>query len=249
MPRQNDNTELIRRLVSIEMLLPQTGTIFDQTTAGSTARGGSTITVPATTNATNGDNLIIIGANGSEHNQINGAPVVAMPLKWKTEFLHPAGTRVLEAQPLIALGRIEQNAFTFSPSQAETIIEAADQDTPVQTIRGTLELGWSFALLGFNAHNLLNATGYDIGATGFTEQGTGTAADPYQASLGAVGQATLGIVAFKLTLLRFDSKTVTLDFMNCSVVPTGQIQMGAKNAPASIGFSGKCSQVVKRMWS
>lgn len=242
MARQNDNTELVKRLVSIEMVIPQTGTVFDQTTAGSTAKDSATITVPATTNATAGDPLFIIGSNGIEVNKINGAPVAAMPLTYKTAFLHPAGTRVLEAQ-ILPLGRVEVNGFTLSPSQSETIIEAADIDTAVQTVKGTLELSYSFSLLGFNAQNLLNALGY-----GDNESGTGTSADPRQSTVGDGTASVLGIVAFRLTLLRYDLKTVTMDFTNCSIAPQGTIQMGAKSGASSIPFQGKCSYIVRREW-
>ena len=241
MARQNDNTELIKRLVSVEMVLPQTGTVFDQTTAGSTAKNNATITVPAITNATAADPVFIIGANGQEVNKL-GTPATTMPLSFKTAFLHPAGARVLEAQ-IIPLGRVEVNGFTLSPSQSETLIEAADTDTAVQTIKGTLELSYSFALLGANAQNLLNALGFDD-----NETGVGSAVDPRQSTVGDANAASLGIVAFRLTLLRFDLKTVTLDFTNCSVAPQGAIQMGAKSGVASVPFSGKCSYIVRREW-
>lgn len=242
MARQNDNTELIKRLVSIEMILPQTGTIFDQTTAGSTPKGNSTIAVPAITNATAADPVFIIGANGIEINVL-GTPNVTMPLVEKTAFLHPAGARVLEAR-ILPLGRVEVNGFTLSPSQSETIIEAADVDTSVQTIKGTLELSYSFSLLGANAQNLLNALGFED-----NETGTGTSSDKRQSTIGDGTAATLGIVAFRLTLLRFDNKTVTMDFTNCSIAPQGAIQMGAKSGTASIPFQGKCSYIVRREWA
>lgn len=241
MPRQNDNTELLKRLVSIEMVLPQSGTIFDQTTTVATAKNNATIAVPAITNATAADPVFIIGANGIEVNKL-GTPATTMPLTFKTAFQHPIGARVLEAQ-ILPLGRVEVNGFTLSPSQSETLIEAADVDTAVQTIAGTLELAYSFALLGANAQNLLNALGYDD-----NETGAGTVADPHQSTVGDGTATKLGIVAFRLTLLRFDLKTVTLDFTNCSIAPQGAIQMGAKSGVASIPFSGKCSYIVRRQW-
>lgn len=242
MPRLANNVELYRKITAVEMILPQTGTIFDQTTAGSTAKGNTTITVPATTNATNGDPLLIIGSNMVEVNQINAAPVVAMPLKFKTAAIHPAGTRVLEAR-IIALGRIEVSGFTLTPSQQETVIEAADVDTAVQTTKGTLELSYNFGLLGHNAQNLLNAFGYDD-----NESGAGSAADPYQATIGDPNSTLLSIVAFRVTGIRYDGQTVTHDLTNCSVTPTGAITLGSKSSPTVIGFQGKASYVVYRQW-
>lgn len=242
MARQNDNTELVKRLVSIEMVIPQSGTVFDVTTAVATAKDSQNITVPSITNATAADPVFIIGSNGIEVNKL-GTPATTMPLIYKTAFQHPAGARVLEAQ-LLPLGRVEVNGFTLSPSQSETVIEAADIDTAVQTVKGTLELSYSFSLLGFNAQNLLNALGY-----GDNETGIGTSADPRQSTVGDATASLLGIVAFRLTLLRYDLKTVTLDFTNCSIAPQGAIQMGAKSGTSAIPFAGKCSYIVRREWA
>lgn len=243
MPRLNNNTELFKRITGVEMFLLQTGTIFDQVTAGSTAKGASTITVPASTNATNGDPLFIIGANFVEINQISGTVALAMPIKYKTAALHPAGTRVVEARSL-PLGRIEVNGFTITPSQSETTIEAADVDTPVQTIKGALEISYSFGLLGFNAQNLLNAFGYDD-----NETGAGTAGDPYQATIGDASATALSIVGFRVTGIRYDGQTILADLTNCSVTPTGAIQLGAKNSATAIGFQGKASYITYRQYT
>ena len=243
MPRLNTNSELFRKITSVEMILLQTGTIFDQTTAGSTAKGNTTITVPATTNATNGDPLFIIGSNYVEINQINAAPVAAMPLLYKTAAIHPAGTRVVEAR-ILPLGRVEVNGFTITPSQQETIIEAADVDTPVQTTKGTLEISYNFGLLGYNAQNLLNALGYDD-----NESGTGSAADPYQATIGDPNSTLLSIVGFRVRGIRYDGQNVMHDLTNCSVTPTGAITLGSKSATTSIGFQGKASYVTYRQWT
>lgn len=242
MPRQADNTELARRLVGIELVLPQTTTPFDQLSTVAANRGVNAITVPVTTNATAADTVFIIGSNGTELNKL-GTPATTMPLVYKTEFQHPIGARVLEGV-VIPLGRIEQNGFSLSPSQQETLIEAADSETAVQTIRGTLELAWSFGTLGYNNLNLLNAFGYES-----NEQGVGTAVDPYQASIGGIGQTLLGIAALRINLTRFDSKLVSLDLTNCSFVPQGTIQIGAKNSATSIGWSGKSSQIIQRIWT
>lgn len=242
MARLNTNSELIKRLVSVEMFLPQTSTPFDQTTAGSTAKGASVIVVPAITNATNGDNLFIIGANITEMNEINAAPNVNMPLKYKTAAIHPAGARCLEAVKY-ALGRVEANGFAIALSQSETIIEAADVETPVQTIKGTLDQSFSFSLLGANAQNLLNATGFLD-----NEAGARTAADPLQSTMGDPNLGLIDIVAFRLTLARFDGATVTFDFTNCSLAPQGEVRMGARSGTSSVPFSGKFSYWIRREW-
>jgi len=243
MARLLTNTELIKRLVSIEMFLPLTTSPFDQITAGATAKNNATITVPATTNASPNDHVFIIGANGIEVNQL-GTPATTMPLTWKTAFQHPAGTRLLEAVKH-SLGRVEVNGFSLSPSQQESIIEAADVETVVQTTKSTLELGWSFGLLGANAQNLLNALGYQDNESA----AAGTAGDPRISTVGDATASLIDMVAFRITLLRFDSMTVTLDLTNCSIAPQGQIQMGGKSAASVTPFSGKCSYIVRREWA
>lgn len=242
MPRLNTNSELYRKITSVEMVLLQTGTIFDQTTAGSTAKSNATIAVPAITNATANDPLFIIGANYQEINQINGTPATTLPLVHKTAAIHPAGTRVVEAR-ILTLGRVEVNGFTITPSQQESIIEAADVDTPVQTTKGTLELSYSFGLLGYNAQNLLNALGYED-----NETGAGSAADPYQATIGDPNSTLLSIVGFRVRGIRYDGQLIMHDFTNCSVTPSGAITLGSKSATTAIGFQGKTSYVTYRQW-
>lgn len=242
MARLNTNDELIKRLVSVEMFLPQTTSPFDQTTAGSTAKGASVIVVPAITNAQNADPVFILGANFHEINAINGTPATSMPLLYKTAAIHPAGTRVLEAVKH-SLGRVEANGFALSLSQSETIIEAADVEVPIQTIKGVREQSFSFALLGANAQNLLNAMGESD-----NETGARTAADPLIATSGDPNGGLITTVGFRATFLRFDGATVTFDVTNCSLAPQGEIRMGARSGTSSIQFAGKYSYLTRREW-
>ncbi len=243
MPRLGNNGELFKRITGVEMYLLQTGTIFDQVTAGSTAKSNATITVPATTNLTNGDPLFIVGANFTEINQINNTVALSIPLKYKTAAVHPAGTRVVEARSL-PLGRVEVNGFSITSSVSETTIEAADVDTAVQSIKGATEISFTFGLLGFNAQNLVNSFGYDD-----NETGTGTAADPYQATVGDATATQLSVVGFRITGLRYDGQNIITDLTNCSVTPTGTIQLGAKNSATAIGFAGKASYITFRQYT
>lgn len=239
MPRTISNNQAIQRLTAVSLFLPTVTTPFDQTTAGATADRSDTIVVPATTNASDTDKLFIIGSNGTEINAIDGTVNVTMPLLNKTAFAHPAGTRVLEATEH-ALGRIEVGGFTISPSQQETLIEAADLITAMQTIKGTLELSFSFGLLNHNAQNFLNALGYAD-----NETGAGTAADKWISTVGDPTSTVLSIIAFKASFLLFTGYTMDVYLTNCSIAPQGAIAMGAKNAASVIPYSGKASYICR----
>lgn len=242
MPRQLDNTEYYRKITDVSLYTIQSGTIGDTTTTGSNAAGAATCNVTAITNFTNGDPVFIIGDGGFELNAINGTVATAMPMARKLLFTQAAGARFVEAVRK-QLGRIEVSGVTFSPSRTNTAIEAADIDPPMGYIDGTLELGGSFSMLGFNPENFAVMCGFAENVTG-----TGTSADPYQMVYGATNQAVLSNICFRVTGLRGDGKTFEFDFLNCRIEVQGQVQMG-KNAVAAIPVSVKAGHTVKRYWT
>ena len=81
------------------------------------------------------------------------------------------------------------------------------------------------------------------------ETGAGTSVDPYQATIGDATATALSIVGFRVTGVRYDGQTILADLTNCSVTPTGAIQLGAKNSATAIGFQGKASYITYRQYT
>lgn len=242
MPRQNDATELFRQITAIDHYRIQSGTIFDQLTTGAVAAQATTVPVGATTNATNGDPVFLIGDGGFELNQISGTVATAMPVLNKILFPQSTGARLVEAVK-VSLGKIEKGGLSVSPSRSLTAIESATDELPVAFIESALEISATFGLLGFNPENWQLIMGFSEAVTG-----TGTSADKYQAGFGVPSQAKLSNFAFRGSGIRHDGKNFEIDFLNARIETSGQVQMnrqGEASLPASIKFT----QMIFRYWT
>ena len=114
----------------------------------------------------------------------------------------------------------KSGGFNFSLSRALTAIESAQDDSPIGYEDGVLELSGGFGLLGFNPENLQLIAGVVESISG-----AGTAADPYQGALGAVGQSLLSNIVFRVSFLRQDGKTGHIDCLNARINASGGIQV------------------------
>lgn len=221
MPRQNDGTELIRKLTAIDLYRIQTGTIGDTTTSGAVAKGAATVGVTAITNFTVTDPAFIIGDGGFELITAIGTPATTMPItNQKIEFAQSAGARFVEAVK-VPLGKIESGGFSFNMNRSLTPIESAQDDSPIAYEEGVLELSGGFGLLGFNPENMQLVAGVVETITG-----AGTSADPYQGSLGSNVQVSLSNFAFRVAFLRNDGKTGHIDCLNARINASGGVSIG-----------------------
>lgn len=221
MPRQNDGTELIRKLTAIDLYRIASGTIGDTTTSGSLAKSATTVPVTAITNFTVADPAFIIGDGGFELITAIGTPNTTMPItNQKIEFAQSAGARFVEAVK-VPLGKIESGGFSFNMNRSLTPIESAQDDSPIAYEEGVLELSGQMGLLGFNPENMQLVAGVVESIIG-----VGTSADPYQGSLGAVNQSSLSNFAFRVSFLRNDGKTGHIDCLNARINASGGVQIG-----------------------
>lgn len=240
MPRQNDGTELVRKLTGIDLYRIASGTIGDTTTSGAVAKGAATVGVAGITNFTVGDPALLIGDGGMELITAIGTPNVTMPItNQKIEFAQSAGARFVEAVK-VPLGKIESGGFNFSLSRSLTAIESAQDDPPIAYEDGTLELSGGFGLLGFNPENLQLVAGVVESISG-----AGTSADPYQGALGTVGQSLLSNIVFRVSFLRQDGKTGHIDCLNARINASGGVQIG-KGGNKSYQCGITFTQAIKR---
>lgn len=242
MPRGNNGFEVFTRLTSMTKYILQATTPFDQNSNASAAAGASVISVPATTNATNGDPLFIVGSGGFELNAVNGAPATSMPLKYKLAFAQASGARVVEAAA-IDLGHLDESGVTFGGSLELTPVNASTSTVPLAYIRGQGELTAQFNVRGFNNLNLQTVFGIDEGETG-----AGTSADPYQAGFSGSTIGTHGLQAYRLVGVLADARTAQLDFCGATVQVNASMQLGAGSG-AALGVTIKYTNLVSRIWT
>ena len=239
MPRQNDGTELFRRLTALDLYRIQTTTPGDTITTAAVATSATTVSISATTNFTTSDNVFIIGDGGFELNQLTGALALAQTVKYRTAFAQSTGARFVEAQQ-VPLGKIDEDGFSFNPSRDVTEIFSAQDDAAIALVDGPLSLNGGCGLLGFNPENLQLMLGFAE-----TIGGAGTAGDPFYGVIGAVGQSNLSLFAFRVSYIRHDGKTGHFDLLNCRIVTSGTLQMArAAKAPYPVGV--KFTQMVNR---
>jgi hypothetical protein len=244
MPRQNDATELFRKLTAFDLFRIQSGTIGDTTTTAAILGDGTeaTVGVTAITNFTNGDPVFISGDGGVELNAINGTVATAMPMRYKPKLAQAIGARFVEAVR-VPLGKIAEGGVSISPSRSLTAIPSALDDFPIAYIEGPVEVTFSVPLLGYNIPNWQLLLGYAE-----AETGVGTSADPWQGVIGAVNQTLLGLQAFRLTGSRHDGKTVLVDLLDAKLETSGSIDHN-RQAPSVLSVTGRVTKMIVRVYT
>jgi hypothetical protein len=240
MPRQNNGLEILKGISKVEAfsIVPSGG---DTVTEAAIALGAASVAVDDETDFTNGDPIFIIGDGGLELNKV-GVPNATMPLGFKAAVAQGVGARMVE---VVArnLGHVDENGVSYNASLQLTAIDAATSATPLAYMRGAGELSAQFNLRGFNNLNFQLAHGVDE-----LEGGAGTSADPYQVSVGGTEIGTHGLICLRVTGYRFDLKTVTRDFLNCTMEVAVREQLGGRT-PGVTPISVKFDRVVQRIWS
>lgn len=240
MPRQLDATALFRKLTAVELIRIATGTIGDTVTTAPVVGDGSeaTIAVSATTNFSANDQALIIGDGGIEAFKV-GTPAAAMPVTYKPKLAQSTGARFVEATK-VSLGKIGESGFSFTPSKPLTPILSAVDDGPIAFLDGVLDLQFSVPLLEWSGLNFQLITGYAD-----SETGAGSAADPYQAVIGAVNQTLQTSAILRASGIRRDGKFVQIDLLDAVVEPSGGIDHN-RQSPAVLTLAGRATRFIIR---
>lgn len=252
MPRINSGDEVLKELNTVggsglQIARLVTSSPFSQALTANLARAASTATVAATTNATNGDPIFITGDGGTELNQINGAPAVSMPLKYKAEFAQTLGQAFLKEAVLAALGHIHPDtAITFRGSRDLVPVISALARTPIKYVQaGVADLSVSFDLILWNNMNLA----FMFGADESTEQGTGVfASDPYQIGIGLASLgAYTGLQTVRAQGTFVDGRSFMLDFNDAVIRPSGEVRIGGRPDQFRVPITLGCTSIVQRI--
>lgn len=242
MPRTNDFNELFRKLDSLQVFRQVSGG-GSTSLAAALASAAAVANLAATTSFASGDPVFIIGSGGTELNAITGVtPTTAVPLLYKANFAQASGASFVEAVAT-SLGHIEEGGIVLNASQPMSPINSAFDALPLTYIYGYGELEATFGLLGLNGLNLQTAL-----AIPESEQGAGTAGDPYQVGLSGATMGTQGIQCFRAMGSRHDGKTVMLDFNNAKISMNGGVNMN-RTAPAVIPCTIKFTTAVLRVYT
>jgi hypothetical protein len=244
MPRQNDGTELFRRITRVEMVRPVTPAVSTTLTASI----GENATLYSLTSATGltvaGTPLILAGDGGIECNETVSAVSNDLTVKYKTEWAHAAGG-VVHKSEVVFLGEIDESGVSMTPSQDKTDIFGLYSDTPLATIPGQLTFDVSFSLLGHNIENFLLWLGQKEQV-----RGTGTASDPWQSGAGGrTGNRSLsGLQAIRVSGTRHDGKLWVKDYNGATITASGAKTMG-RTGTSGYQITASPTQVVKRVWA
>lgn len=241
MPRQLDGTSLWRKLTAVELIRIQTGTIGDTTTTAAVTGSGAetTVAVTAITNFAAGDKALISGDGGVECVKVGAVPATAMPVSYAPKLAQSSGARFVEAVS-VPLGKIGEAGLSFTPAKPLTPILSAVDDGPINFIDGTLDMSFAVPLLEYDGLNHQLITGYAD-----AETGAGSAADPYQAVIGAVNQVLQGIQVVRFTGIRHDGKFLQIDALDVKVEPSQGIDHN-RQGPAALVLAGRFTRYIVR---
>lgn len=244
MPRTGNELELYQYLNSATKYVEQAGTHGDTTTAAQTTAGGTAgVNVTATTNFTNGDPCLLSGSAGQELVSINGT-VATTPLPLtQIALVHPAGTRLVEAQA-ISLGHLDETGLTFGGRVTAQLIRAATSRLPLTTLPEPGEFTFRFALLGWNNLNLQAAFGVPE-----AELGAGSAANPYLVAItgGNIGTQS-ALQVFRFAGVGKGAQNIQIDLCGAQVQVDVNAQVGTANPPV-LTMSGNYTAIIQRIWS
>lgn len=235
MPRTLDHQEIWRKLDSLTMYRINTSGGSSTVTTTVTA-GLQTYTVGAVTNFASGDYVIFSGTEGVWLDSLSAVASPTVTTVWKAPIASTAtGASIYEATGTV-IGHLQEEGITLSPSFSQTPIYSAIRDLPIAYLPGRGEISASAGLLGFNVLNWQLATGQTE-----SEQGAGTAADPYQGYIGGnnFGSQTTQVARFAGTT--FAGKTVVVDLNDARAEASGSVSFNRTQVaaiPVTFKFSG-----------
>ena len=238
-----DISRSIRKLTSLVRYNIQPTSPGDTLTTVATARSATVVTISATTSFTSADPVFLIGSGGFELISSIGALGTAMPIQnQKIHFIHPIGTRFVEAVAY-PLGKIAKGTAKLTGAKSISSIFTDVDDGAVGFIDGQKELGAGFGLYEMTAEALQAVFGDAEDVIG-----AGTNADPYQ---GAVGDpnaiAPLAAIAYRATGLLQGGRVFEVDFLNARMEVNVDSPLDGRDAPPVLQATVKCAHILWRV--
>jgi hypothetical protein len=242
MPRTNSGSELYQYLNKFYKFVIQSGTIGDTTTTAATVVGTASVNVTASTNFTEGDFVMVDGSAGVEVMTLGTIATTPMPTTVPFLLASDSGARMVEAAR-IDMGHVAEGGIQFGGSQTLTEIKAATSRTAIAFFGESTTLTLTVPLLGYNNLNLLAVHG----ATE-SEDGAGTAADPYGAAISGDTVGTQGLHCYRAEGTLYDGRIVQIDFTQATVEINTNITIGAPN-PDGMTLNAKVTSFIQRIWT
>jgi hypothetical protein len=242
MPRTNSGSELFQYLNKWYKFVVASGTPGDTTTAAATVVGTASVNVTASTNFTIGDFVMVDGDAGVEVMTLGTIATTPMPTTVPFLLANSSGARFVEATR-IDMGHIAEGGIQYGGSQTLTEIKAATSRTAIAFFGESTTLTLNAPLLGYNNLNLLSV----FGATE-SEDGAGTASDPYGIAITGDTVGTQGLHCYRAEGALYDGRIVQIDFTGCTVEVNNNITIGAAS-PDGMALSVKCTSFIQRIWT
>lgn len=241
MPRSTNASEIFRKLRHVDVYDQVTGG-GSTTTAAAIVPGVTDVDVVAVTSFTDADPVFIEGTGGLERTQISGTPAITpCPLSRPLLLAQDAGATFIEAVRK-QLGYIEQAGANLNFAKQLEDILAANADNAVAFIEGAFTMECNLSLLSQSPLNWQLMLGYAD-----AETGTGTAADPHAAVLGAIHQAASPTRIFSLSALLQGGKFLELDMVGARMTVSGGPTYSRSISSIPIGF--RFTQAMVRTWT
>lgn len=238
-----DISRSIRKLTSLTRYRIASGTIGDTTTTAATTRSAVSVGITAITNFTIADPAFLIGGGGFELISSIGTPATTQTItNQKIHFIHPIGTRFVEAVAE-GMGKIAKGTAKLTGAQPVTDIFSDVDDGAIGAITGNKTLGMGFGLYEMTPEAIQAAFGE-------TEDviGAGTLADPYQGAIGDPNAvAPLPYIAFRAAGLLQGGRVFEIDFLDARMAPSIDTPLDGRDAPPVLPCTVTCKHILWRV--
>lgn len=238
-----DISRSIRKLTSLVRYQIASGTIGDTTTTAATTRSATSVGITAITNFTAADPAFLLGGGGEELISAIGTPATTQTItNQKIHFIHPIGTRFVEAV-VYPLGKIAKGTAKLTGAKPVTEIFTDVDDFAQGFIDGNKSLGMAFGLYEMTAEALQVVFGD-------TEDviGAGTLADPFQGAIGDPSAlAAIAYMAFRATGLLQGGRVFEVDFLGARMEVNIDSPLDGRDAPPVLQAAVKCKHILWRV--
>lgn len=241
MPRSNSGGELLQYLTSVLKYTIKPAGASTLTSEAVTVDMADTDVVSITGVAA-ADVLTVSGSGGMELMEVTSAASANIVWKNPLQVAQNSGAAVVE-MVAVNLNHIAEAGIKFGGSLTLTTIKAATSRVAIAFFPSAAEFTFEIPTLGWNNLSLLAAFGAPE-----TENGVGSAADPYAAAIHSGNVATEATTCFRCLGALHDGRIVQLDICDATIEVNVNATMGAPN-PEGFVLAGKATTFIQRIWT
>lgn len=239
---KNDGGELFKYLTQVEKFTKDPAGLATVTTEAITKDIADTDAASIT--GLSGDEFVgIIGTGGAELAQVDSAATGNIVWEWPLQVPQLVGASITELLKR-SMNHIAESGVQFGGTGSINPRRAATARSAIAFTPSPVE-GFTFAIptLGWNSNNL--ASGFGVPES---EEGAGSAADPWAIAITPGNVMTEGILFFRLTGTLDNGNVLVVDLCDCTIEPQVAVTLGVENTEGPV-TAGRCTSIVQHIYA